>query len=101
VLLSGGCHTSAGTADAACRSAASVTNPTDERSPMATAYQWVSRITVVALEMVLPGLAGYWLDQRIGTGVLFMLIGFGLGFTAATVHLVQIARFNSGSKLND
>jgi hypothetical protein len=68
---------------------------------MATAYQWVSRITIVALEMVLPGLAGYWLDQRIGTGVVFMLIGFGLGFTAAAVHLIQIARSNSGSKFND
>jgi Putative F0F1-ATPase subunit Ca2+/Mg2+ transporter len=50
--------------------------------------------------MVLPGLAGYWLDQRIGTVVLFMLIGFGLGCTAATVHLVQIARSNNGSKFN-
>jgi hypothetical protein len=77
-----------------------VTNPSDDRSPTATAYHWVSRITVVALEMVLPGLAGYWLDQRIGTVVLFMLIGFGLGCTAATVHLVQIARSNNGSKFN-
>jgi Putative F0F1-ATPase subunit Ca2+/Mg2+ transporter len=51
--------------------------------------------------MFLPGLAGYWLDQRIGTVVLFMLIGFGLGCTAATIHLVQIARSNSGSKFND
>jgi len=68
---------------------------------MATAYQWVSRITIVALEMVLPGLAGYWLDQRIGTVVLFMLIGFGLGCSAATVHLVQIARSNGGSKSKD
>jgi hypothetical protein len=83
------------------RSAASVANPSDERSPAATAYQWVSRITIVALEMVLPGLAGYWLDQRIGTVVLFMLIGFGLGCTAATVQLVQIARSNRSSKVND
>ncbi len=101
VLLPGGCHRSSRTAVAAHRSAASVTNPTDERSPIATAYQWVSRITVVALEMVLPGLAGYWLDQRIGTGVLFMLIGFGLGCTAATVQLMQIARSNRDSMSKD
>lgn len=47
---------------------------------------------VVALEMVLPGLAGYWLDQQLGTVVLFMLLGFGLGSTAAVVHLVRMVR---------
>jgi F0F1-type ATP synthase assembly protein I len=47
---------------------------------------------VVSLEMVLPGLAGYWLDQRLGTVVLFMLVGFGLGSTAAVVHLIRMVR---------
>ena len=35
-----------------------VTTPSDDRSPAAKAYQWASRIMVVSLEMVLPGLAG-------------------------------------------
>ena len=69
-----------------------MTNPSDDRSPIAAAYQWASRITIVAFEMVLPGLAGYWLDQQLGTVVLFMLVGFGLGCTAATVHLAQMVR---------
>jgi F0F1-type ATP synthase assembly protein I len=56
---------------------------------------------IVALEMVLPGLAGYWLDQRIGTVVLFMLVGFALGCTAAVAQLVQIARSNRGLKSKD
>lgn len=47
---------------------------------------------VVSLEMVLPGLAGYWLDKRLGTAVLFMLLGFGLGGTAAVVHLIRMVR---------
>lgn len=47
---------------------------------------------VVSLEMVLPGLAGHWLDQRLGTVVLLMLLGFGLGGTAATVHLMHMVR---------
>ncbi len=47
---------------------------------------------VVALEMVLPGLAGYWLDQRLGTVVLFMLIGFAVGCTASVVHLIRMVR---------
>lgn len=72
--------------------AAPVTNPSDDRSPVATAYQWATRIMVVAMEMVLPGLAGHWLDKRLGTVVLFLLIGLGLGCTAAIVHLVQMTR---------
>jgi F0F1-type ATP synthase assembly protein I len=59
---------------------------------MAKAYGWAARIMVVSLEMVLPGLAGYWLDQQLGTVVLFMLLGFGLGSTAAVVHLVRMVR---------
>jgi hypothetical protein len=67
-----------------------VTKPSDDRSPVAAAYQWATRIMVVSLEMVLPGLAGHWLDVRLGTVVLFLLIGLGLGCTAAVVHLVQM-----------
>jgi len=69
-----------------------VSEPTDDRSALAKAYGWSARIMVVALEMVLPGLAGYWLDQRLGTAVLFMLLGFGLGSTAAVVHLIRLVR---------
>ena len=47
---------------------------------------------VVSLEMVLPGLAGYWLDLQLGTKVLFMLVGFALGCTAAAAHLIRLTR---------
>jgi hypothetical protein len=70
--------------------AAPVTTPPNERSPVAVAYQWASRIMVVAMEMVLPMLAGHWLDKKLGTVVLFLLIGLGLGCTAAVVHLMQM-----------
>jgi Putative F0F1-ATPase subunit Ca2+/Mg2+ transporter len=56
---------------------------------------------LVALEMVLPGMAGYWLDQKLGTVALFLLLGFGLGWTAAIAHLIQIVRSNRGSKSKD
>jgi F0F1-type ATP synthase assembly protein I len=65
---------------------------TDDRSPSAKAYQWSSRIMVVSMEMVLPGLAGYWLDQKLGTVVLFMLLGFAVGGTAAVVHLMRMVK---------
>jgi hypothetical protein len=50
---------------------------------------------VVAMMMVLPGLAGHWLDERLGTVVLFLLIGLGLGCTAAVFQLIQIAKRQS------
>jgi hypothetical protein len=56
---------------------------------------------VVALEMVLPGLAGHWLDMQLGTVVLFMLIGFGLGCTAAVIHLVRMTRADEHRKSNN
>ena len=74
-----------------------VTIPSDDRSPAAKAYQWASRIMVVAMTMVLPGLAGHWLDKQLGTVVLFLLIGLGLGCTAAVFQLIQIAQSSSAS----
>ena len=56
---------------------------------------------VVALTMVLPGLAGHWLDEQLGTVVLFLLIGLGLGCTAAVFQLIQIARPEKRSKSKD
>ena len=77
-----------------------VTTPSDDRSPAAKAYQWASRIMIVSLEMVLPGLAGYWVDQQLGTMVLFMLIGFVFGTTGAVIHLVRMTSSDQ-SKLRD
>ena len=66
--------------------------PPDGRSPVALAAQWSSRIMTVSLEMVLPGLAGYWIDGKLGTQVLFMLIGFALGGFVAVKHLIALTR---------
>jgi hypothetical protein len=55
---------------------------------------------VVALMMVLPGLAGHWLDERLGTVVLFLLLGLALGCTAATLQLIHIIRSENERKSN-
>ena len=57
---------------------------------MATAAQWVSRITTISIEMVLPGLAGVWLDGKLGTVVLFTLAGFAFGISFGIWHLVRM-----------
>ncbi len=59
---------------------------------MAVALQWVSRITTVALEMVLPGLLGLWIDGKLGVPLVFTLLGFGLGGSFAMWHLLRMTR---------
>jgi len=63
----------------------------DSRPPLAVAMEWVSQITTVVAEMVLPGLAGHWLDHRWGTQFL-ALLGFALGLTIGIWHLIAMTR---------
>ncbi len=65
---------------------------------MAQAMAWVSRITTISFEMVLPGLLGIWVDRKLGTKVLFTLLGFAAGLTVAVWHLVRIASSDSKSQ---
>ncbi len=73
--------------------------PEDDRSAISIAYAWAVRIMTIAAMMVLPGLAGYWLDTKLGTGVVFLLGGFALGMALAIWQLMQIAKGPTGSKL--
>ena len=57
------------------------------RPPMAIAIEWVGRITTVALEMILPGILGGWLDDRWGTKFL-ALLGFAIGLPLGMAHLL-------------
>ena len=69
----------------------------DRRPPLAVAMEWVSQITTVVAEMVLPGLAGQWLDRRWGTKFIGLL-GFAVGLTVGIWHLVSMTRAkNAGS----
>jgi hypothetical protein len=46
----------------------------------------------VALGMVLPGLAGYWADTRLGTRAVLTILGFALGMTYGIWELVRMGR---------
>lgn len=59
----------------------------EPEQPMAAAMQWVSRIFAAAILMVVPGLAGQWLDERFSTRFL-ALVGFGSGIVAAVAYLI-------------
>ena len=69
-----------------------MTDEHDDRSPYAQAMELTSRITSISLELVVPVLIGYWLDQRLGTHVLFLVVGVILGFVTATLSLVRLAK---------
>ncbi|MBW3599106.1 MAG: AtpZ/AtpI family protein [Planctomycetes bacterium] len=58
---------------------------------MAVAYGWAWRVMIIGLEMVVPGLVGYWIDQRLGTKAVFTVGGFVLGMALGFWHLIKIA----------
>jgi hypothetical protein len=64
---------------------------------MAAAAQWISQITGVGLEVVLPIVVGRWLDQRWGTSfctVAGVVVGPLLGFW----HLLTLTGAVGGTK---
>jgi hypothetical protein len=69
-----------------------VTSPPDDRSPVAVAASWASRLITVSLEMVLPGVGGLWVDGRLGTTPLLTLLGFGFGLTWGIWHLIRMTQ---------
>lgn len=69
-----------------------VTEPRDTRAPIAQAFAWASRITGIALEMVLPGALGYWIDQHLGTRFVFLILGTVFGVVSGMVQLVRLAK---------
>jgi hypothetical protein len=60
-------------------------------SPIGDAIAWASRIMAIGLAMFLPGVAGGWLDERLGLRVLGPA-GFVLGFAAGITWLAQLGQ---------
>ncbi len=58
-------------------------------SPIGEALGWVSRIMAIGLTMFLPGVAGNWLDAKLGTWFLGPL-GLVAGFSAAILSLARL-----------
>jgi hypothetical protein len=67
----------------------------DRRPPVAVAVEWVSKITTVSLEMVLPAVGGSYLDKRLGTNY-WTLVGVVLGTVVGLWHLLQMTRPRGG-----
>ena len=70
-----------------------MTKSLDDRPPLVLAMQWVSRVTTISLEMVLPGLLGYWADQQWNSEPVLLVLGVILGFSVGMWHLVKLAKW--------
>ena len=46
----------------------------------------------LAVSVVLGYFAGHWLDDRLGTGIIFTLVGVLLGLVAAVLNTVRLYR---------
>lgn len=64
----------------------------DDRSLMAKAMSWSAMITSIAVEMSVPPLVGLWIDQKLRTRVVFVLLGAVLGMTVGLVHLIRLTK---------
>lgn len=60
-----------------------------ERSPFVEAHHWVSFVTTIVLEMVLPIYLGSKLDTYWGTGLIFTISGAVLGMVISILHLIR------------
>ncbi|MHC4400416.1 MAG: AtpZ/AtpI family protein [Planctomycetota bacterium] len=58
---------------------------------IAQAAAWGSRITAIALEMVVPGIIGLWIDRQLGTVMVFLVLGVAMGMTVGMIQLVRLA----------
>ena len=59
-------------------------------SVVGEALSWASRIIAVGVAMVLPAIAGGWLDERLGTTV-WGPVGLVAGFALGLAWLVRLA----------
>lgn len=64
----------------------------DDRPPLAVAMQWVSRVTSISAEMVVPALLGYWVGEWLGATVVFLTLGATIGLVGGTWHLIRLTQ---------
>ena len=69
-----------------------VTLPSDDRAALARAYHWAARGMTIAVGMVVPGAAGIFLDKKLGTKVLFTILGCAFGMVFGIWQLVGWTR---------
>jgi F0F1-type ATP synthase assembly protein I len=75
-------------------------SPEEKRSGLALGYALSIRVSAIAIEMVLPCVVGVWLDEKLGTFLLFTVLGAILGMTTAILSLMRLATNQPFSEKN-
>lgn len=65
-------------------------NTVDDRSPIAKSFSKASEVTSISIMMIVPGLVGYWIDQKVGSVLVFTLLGLALGMGVAVRQLMLL-----------
>jgi F0F1-type ATP synthase assembly protein I len=63
----------------------------DNFSSMSAMYAWSARTSAIAMEMVVPAIAGFGIDQLCGTVAIFTIIGTILGIGLGFWQLIRLA----------
>lgn len=65
-------------------------------------YRQLAIATTIPVILVVAPLLGYyignWIDRRLGTGKIFMIIGLALGFGAAAKEIYDLIKNSTESK---
>ena len=64
----------------------------DARSPLAIGYMWATVIMTMGIESVLPILLGVFLDYKLGTVCLFLILGIFLGLFIMVVNFIKLMK---------
>jgi F0F1-type ATP synthase assembly protein I len=75
-----------------------VNKSSDDRPPFVVAMEWTSRLTTIALEMALPGLAGYGLDRWLGSDPILLILGVFVGFAIGMQQLLRLAKSSTSAR---
>ena len=54
--------------------------------------EMAAQITTIGLEMALPGFLGHWIDEKLGTGIVFLVLGVIVGFAVGMLHVVSLTK---------
>ncbi len=72
--------------------------PADYRAMIIRGQRLASRCVSIAIGRLTPGFFGYWLDTRLGTEPVLLLIGFTAGFAYGLWRLTLLGK--AASKLS-
>ena len=78
-----------------------MTRSDEPRSKLAVGMDWATRATSIGLEFVVPSLLGAFLDQKMKTSPIGVLIGALVGFGVGMTHILRIAKEGTGETPRD